>query len=74
VAPMVLILSITPRVLLKCSEQLVECQLIQHNANNTNMTLIGAPLLSSATNSIIILYKIKPKYMMYGNTSMMEFE
>jgi hypothetical protein len=74
VAPMVLILISTPRVLLICSEQLAECQLIQLNANNTNMTLIGVPLLPSATNSIIIQYKINLKYMMYGNTSIMEFE
>jgi hypothetical protein len=60
-APMALILVSTPRVLLMCSEQLVECQLIQSNANNTNMTLIGAPLLPSATTSIIILYKINLK-------------
>jgi hypothetical protein len=40
---------------------LAECQLIQPNANNTNMTLIGAPLLPSATNSILIQYKITVK-------------
>jgi hypothetical protein len=55
---MVLILVSTPRVLHKCSEQLHECQLIQMNANNTNMTLIGVPLLPSATNSIIMQYKL----------------
>jgi hypothetical protein len=58
---MVLILISASRVLLKCSEQLAECQLIQLNANNTNMTLIGAPLLPSATNSIIMQYEINLK-------------
>jgi hypothetical protein len=75
---MVLILVGTPRALHKCSEQLAECQLIESNANNTNMTLIDAPLLPSATNYIIIQYKINlklnKKYMMYGNTSTMELE
>jgi hypothetical protein len=61
-APMVLILINTPRVFLKYSEQLVECQVIQPNATNTNMTLIGAPLLSSATNCIIMQYKINLKF------------
>jgi hypothetical protein len=61
VAPIVLILVSTPQVLLKCSEQLTECQLIQPNANNINMTLIGAPLLLSVTNSIIMQYKINLK-------------
>jgi hypothetical protein len=40
---------------------LAECQLIQLNASNTNMTLIGAPLLPSTTNSIIMQYKINLK-------------
>jgi hypothetical protein len=62
VAPMVLILINTPRVFFKYSEQLVECQLIQLNGNHTNMTLIGAPLLPSATISIIIYYKINLKF------------
>jgi hypothetical protein len=54
VTPMVLILINTPRVFFKYSEQLADCQLIQPNANQTNMTLIVAPLLPSVTNSIII--------------------
>jgi hypothetical protein len=62
VAPMVLILINTPRVFFKYSEQLAECQLIQSNANHTNMTLIGAPLLPSATNSIIMQNKINLKF------------
>jgi hypothetical protein len=43
-APMVPILIGTPRVLLKCSEQLDECLLIQPNAVNTIMTQISAPV------------------------------
>jgi hypothetical protein len=62
VTPMVLILVNTPRVFFKYSEQLAECQLIQSNANHTNMTLIDAPLLLSATNSIIMQYKINLKF------------
>jgi hypothetical protein len=41
---------------------LAECQLIHPNANHTNMMLIGAPLLLSTTNSIIIQYKINLKF------------
>jgi hypothetical protein len=59
---MVLILINTPRVFFKCSEQLAKCQLIQSNVNQTNMTLIGAPLLPSDTNSIIMQYKINLKF------------
>jgi hypothetical protein len=38
------ILVSTHPVLLKCSEQLVECMLIQPMASNTIMMLIGAPV------------------------------
>jgi hypothetical protein len=41
---MVTILISIPRVLLKCSEQVAECRLIQLNATNTIMTVIGAPV------------------------------
>jgi hypothetical protein len=51
---MVPILVSTPLVLLKCSEQLAECLLIQSNAINMIMTVIGAPVYPSATNSIIM--------------------
>jgi hypothetical protein len=61
-APMVLIIVNTPRVFFKYSEQMVECQLIQPIGNHTNMALIGAPLLPSATNSIIMQYKINLKF------------
>jgi hypothetical protein len=44
VIPMVPILVSSLRVLLKCSEQLIECLLIQPSATNTIMTLIGAPV------------------------------
>jgi hypothetical protein len=44
VVPMIPILFSSPRVLLKCSEQLVECLLIQPSATNTIMMLIGAPV------------------------------
>jgi hypothetical protein len=50
----VLMLVNTPRVFFKYNEELAECQIIQPNANYMNMTLIGAPLLSSATNPIIM--------------------
>jgi hypothetical protein len=58
VAHMILILINTPRLFFKYSEQMTECQLIQPNANQMNMMLIVAPLLPSATNSIIMQYKI----------------
>jgi hypothetical protein len=61
VAPMLVFFVNTPWVF-KYSEQLAECTQIQLNANNMNMTLIGAPLLSSVTNSIIIQYKINHKF------------
>jgi hypothetical protein len=38
------ILVSVPPVLLKCSEQLTECMLIQLMASNTIMTLIYAPV------------------------------
>jgi hypothetical protein len=38
------ILVSTPPLLLKCSEQLAECMLIQLMASNTIMMLIGAPV------------------------------
>jgi hypothetical protein len=41
---MIPILISTPRVLLKFSEQLAECLLIQPNATNMIMTVIGAPV------------------------------
>jgi hypothetical protein len=62
VAPMVLILVNTPRVFIKYSEQLAECQLIQPNANNTNIPLIGATLLLSPTNYIISVIEINLKF------------
>jgi hypothetical protein len=41
---MLLIFISTPPVLLKCSEQLAECMLIQSMASNMIMMLIGAPV------------------------------
>jgi hypothetical protein len=41
---MVPIIVSSTRVLLKCSEQLVECLLIQPSTTNTIMTLISAPV------------------------------
>jgi hypothetical protein len=75
VEPMVLILVNTPQVFLKYIEQLAKCHLIQSNANNTNMTVIDAPLLSSDTNSNIMQYKINLKFnqKMYGTWAMVEF-
>jgi hypothetical protein len=55
---MVPILIISHRALLKCSEQLAECLLIQPSASNMIMTLIGAPVWPSATNSITMQYRI----------------